>query len=697
MTDIIDGSMGQAAMPPASPGMPPQGPPGMPPMGPPPLAQIPQAEPEPPQDFISKSSIEGFRGGIDIDLTKQVKGGVLKDVLSKHIKEVLEQELKNQQERIDKIAKWEKQYMGRRDKKNFPFLKAANVSVPITRSDADAIIVRVWEALFGKNKVWLVKAKTPELMDFARQLEDALDWLQKYIIDLKNKAISPIIQAVVSGTGLLKVVYQDNKRGIYRYATPSESANPQVPKYQLPEAPTQLIKEVANIYKGPNVYPISREDFVISSDARTIQEAYLVGFRTYLRKDELELKGKQKIYYQDAVDKLVKDGQGLSPDEVDKTKQTFANLAGKKIDYTDYVKPYEIWELNLKYEVDQDGEEDEIVVSFHKETGTILRAIYNPVFTGFRPIVALKGYPAAYQFDGQGVAEVLESVQEEIDTMHNQRLDRITQINAPITLVRSGSGIDEFNLTPGKVWTVDDDLDRCLRVIEQRDVIPSSFQEEQLLISLADRAVGITPNVLGQSESERPVAKETFARIGESNKKFIWMFGNDRNAMLDLAWMLIDFMAQYQPVYTYYINDPMTGQLIEQTVNFPTGYFRDGIQISLKVSDEMLDQESRREMNIAKYQLLSDYMTKSNGILQMVLNPMVPPGAKMALLDANQIGVRLVQEIMRDFDTPDAESIVWDFSKSLTPQDLMAPPPMMAGPPPEGEGGPPPEEGPPQA
>ena len=104
--------------------------------------------------------------------------------------------------------------------------------------------------------------------------------------------------------------------------------------------------------------------------------------------------------------------------------------------------------------------------------------------------------PAAYQFDGKGVCEVLEKLQEEVDSVHNQRLDRMDQINAQMFIVSNQSGID-FKVLPGMVYTTDIDPTTAIHPLAFPDVYPSTFNEEQLLNSYAEKAVGISPQLLG--------------------------------------------------------------------------------------------------------------------------------------------------------------------------------------------------------
>ena len=112
-----------------------------------------QPEKEPAKEAETKHSYEGFRGALDVDLSKSDSEGVtLRDKLSKHVKEVLEQELRNQQPRLDMMKTWEDNYSGHKPPKEFPWSDSANVCTPVTRSNTDAVHVRLVDAIFNSEK-----------------------------------------------------------------------------------------------------------------------------------------------------------------------------------------------------------------------------------------------------------------------------------------------------------------------------------------------------------------------------------------------------------------------------------------------------------------------------------------------------------------------------------------------------------------
>jgi len=645
-------------------------------------------------ELLKSEITDSWRGGLPVKLDRIMSDGrTLKETLSKHLGEILDQELKNHRGVLDNIGKWQKQYEGKKKEKAWPFPNCSNVAIPITRSDADAILVRLIDAIWNKRKVWIFRAKTSDFVGIDRELEEFFDWFQRNILQLKKKMKSPLRQMVKIGTGWVKVVWSEKKRTVYRYSTPEEDEIKEVHKYSLAGTDAKAVKDSETTYMGPDILPVSREDIIYTSDAPDLQNAYLTGFKFTLRKAQLDLRVRQKIYDEEAASKLKAD---VKPDE---TKEARAENVGLETRKTTYEEPYVLWNLYFKYDVDEDGEEDDIEVVFHKESGEILKAIYNPIFYGFRPLLAVKGIDREFAVEGEGACQILEKLQEAIDTLVNQRIDRLHQINAPIAIMETGSGLEDqgFNLTPGKVWKSDTLPEQAVKFLQFPEVYPSTFQEESQLVAYSDRAVGITPSALGVSTAERPVAKETIVLAEEANKKFKDIIENVRDFFRELGYMLVEFFAQYQPVYTYQM-EGAEGKLQEKTINFPLQHIRDGLDIELFASTEMMSQEIRREVNLTVYTLLSDFKTKMAGMVQAIVSPMTPPPFVNWLIAEYKSSNRLMKRIIQDFDIPDAEELLTDIDEIIMQlqamqQQMAMRPPM--GPP--GQGGPPgmPPQGPP--
>lgn len=643
---------------------------------------------------VSKDSLIGWKGGLRVDLDRPAEDGTpLRDKLSQHISTTLETELQNHKKLLANMRKWMRQYRGKKKSKSFPWPKSANVAIPVTRKNIDTVHVRLIDGIFNRRKVVICRAKSPEFVDIAPQIEEALDWLQRHVIRLKEKLLSPLFQATQAGTGVGKLVWESKKRTIYRYANRDERDDPNTKTYPLAGTTEKAVKDIQTVYEGPNIYPVDRSDFIVSSDATNIADSYLAGFRFYLRYPQVLVRVKQGLYDKSVLDAI------SQPDKFDANKEAKAETEGKELRKTLYEEPYELWELWLKYDVDDDGEEDDIVVVFHPASSTIFRAIYNPLFLNFRPFFRLVGYPLPYSFDGMGLCEAMEQLQEEIDSIHNQRLDRMSVINAPPTFTRAGIGLEDFKLAPGKNYEVETEIESAFKVAPLPDVFPSTFMEEDRLHGMASQVAGNMPELEGMSTSERPVAKETLARIGEANKKFKYFIDNYRMGIIEIFYMILEMIAQYQPTLRYKSEEG--AGLIDKSVSFPVELLRDGLEIDLAASTEVLSQESRREVNLEIYTIMKDWMTMAGGMVQAFTSPQVPSEFKKYLIFSNMVGVEVLKRILRDFDVVDVDKLVADFTKVIDVKkalmmsvDLM---PQQQGPPGGGPpGGGPPQQGPPQ-
>jgi len=204
------------------------------------------------------------------------------------------------------------------------------------------------------------------------------------------------------------------------------------------------------------------------------------------------------------------------------------------------------------------------------------------------------------------------------------------------------------------------------------DVTMSLANEIQWIISMMDRAIGITPISLGISTAERPVAKDTFAQQEETNKKFAFAIDNLRDCITEEGYKLLEFIAQYQPSFTYY-KEGESGFDEAKTVNFPVEYIRDAFEVELAASSELLNQEIRREIYMQVYQLMSDFMTKIAGMAQMLTSPQVPSGFKKVLFDANDKSVKILNKILENFpDLKDAESLILDIRNDVNEEEAIA-------------------------
>jgi hypothetical protein len=443
-----------------------------------------------------------------------------------------------------------------------------------------------------------------------------------------------------------------------------------------------VVKVPVTTYQGPTIQPIPREDFIISSEAKSIDDAFLVGFRTYLRKPQIEARIQAEVYRQNVMSRLYEDKVSYAGDEYDDVKKDRVEGQGKEISESKD-KPIEIWELWFKYDIDGDGLEDDIVVVFHKETKTILRAIYNPDFYGYRPFEDLVFNPVEYAFDGEGLCDILRDLQEEVDAMHNQRIDNGTLMNTLTFLERDGAISGDWEFYPGARMKVDD-IDSAIMPLEVGKPMASSFQEEGQSIGYAQLVSGVSLESMGQATSERPVASETMARLQQVGIKTQYGLDILRRKISKIGMKALCQIGQYQPRFVFEVEDT-DGMVQSNVVDFPSTYLEEGINIDLMASSEMMNTEVRREINVAVYQMLTSYMTNLASMVQALVQ-MNHPEMHKFIIFAAETGRKVVTRILDDFEITDAEDLVKPLNEIIDIQNAVTNP-LPPAPPQGGQGG----------
>ena len=615
----------------------------------------------------TKTDEEMFLGGLPVKLNKKLESGnSLKDTLTLKIKSELEDTLTSQDALVKSIEQINKKYRGYRAKKSYPYPKAANQAIPATLWLIETILVRVFDVIFGQKKAFLFKAKKPEFMEVASGLEDAMDWWAKNVGNLEKALFSPIMQALKVGTGIVKLDYVRKKRTVVMRATDEDILDPETQIYKDKDG-NSLVKKPITSFDGVVLRPIDRADFFISPEATSIDDAEMVGFNFLDSHASLKRKAAQKVYDKKAVEAIIK-ASGAESTEV---QQSRSELQGK--DVPSELKDREwIQEIYYRFDCDEDGEPDDILIHFHRRTGQILMVLYNQYFYGFRPLVDLVAYREEYSFDGYGGCLRVESMQDELDAIHNQNLDRANQINSPMyKLYTGGIENENYDIYPGKVWMCSSP-EHNFETIEWATGYTSRADEEQLINFYMEKTLGVTPDTMGVPTTERPVFRDTASRLQESSKKFKFLINNLFRGINDIGKKVVMMYSQYQPSWEYQTEGSGDEPVLRyETTDFPQEYLWDCVDICLSASKEDINVDLRREKNLQLYELLGDYFTKLTGMAQFAVAPNVPLSLRSFILEVAGVSAKLMKKIVDDTDTVDSDDIVLDMRKSLDMDELV--------------------------
>ena len=181
----------------------------------------------------------------------------------------------------------------------------------------------------------------------------------------------------------------------------------------------------------------------------------------------------------------------------------------------------------------------------------ILRIEEPPYYHGKRPYVRYNFLREPNQFYGIGVGQMIQHLQEEINAIHNQRMDNVNLIINKVFKYRPNEYFedpDDIIFAPGSKIPVNE-MDDIMPLVTG-DVPVSSYNEEQIVRDYIERLTGVTDFSLGRipSTARRTPATLGVAVIAEGNKKLqerLILLQESLEEVLDMVqWLYYQFIPQ---------------------------------------------------------------------------------------------------------------------------------------------------------
>jgi hypothetical protein len=407
---------------------------------------------------------------------------------------------------------------------------AHNVHIPHTFSAVKAMHSRIFQAVMGIRPAFALKPRTKVPETFKEDKEELLNWVIEAYANRGDgweaTVDFDIWNFVGDGTSITKQYWVKDVR---KFTDVEEEMRRPIELdedgYPIMEE-TEIEKEEI-VYDCPIIEPVKIEDFyIIGRKADDIDSADMLAHAQQYSKSDLIKMAKLGFFFQDQVDEIIK-----TEPTINNPSPNRMNIAMKQLD--DFttglnklgslagIRMYNIYETYLRYDIDDDGIDEELVAWVEDKSKRVLRLTYLERVGpgGKRPFVLKKFIPQTGPY-GKGLGEVLYGLNNELDYIHNQRLDYGTLQNLPFFFYRAASGLNpvKLQLGPGMGVPVDD---------PQGDVnfprlnggTAYGFQEEAQVTRYAENASGITQFSLGniQSQGATRTATGTAALVNELN------------------------------------------------------------------------------------------------------------------------------------------------------------------------------------
>ncbi len=441
--------------------------------------------------------------------------------------------------------------------KDFPWPDSSNLHIPLTQEMLDAVHSRLSKSTLGVNPLVLVKGQDQEGVDLEYKLERYYEVLSD-AVDLADVIGQAIFLALRDGVGLLKVMWERRTRKV-KTRKMKPMLDPETGQPIMDPTTGKPVREEAveiddvTEYDNARCYPVELKDFyLLPSHAYGMEKQYARGVaeRVWMRWDQLYVKAKSGEYDMEGVMRLKSTVAGSRLQVTGSTANLEVDtISGQvQISVTPGLEEHEVFEIYMSYDLDGDGYDEECVFTYVPKFNTLLRAEVFPYWHQLRPYVAFIPWPRPRRFYGFSVPQRLESVNRELNAIHNQRLDAVSlRLSPPLIITRSAilRGDASQPWGPAARFEVNETTD--VQPINLPDIIPSSFSEENILRQYAERIIGIFDVNTPRGTGSRRTRAEIGAIQQESLVRFDYMMKLVKRSVVKVFEQIHQLKIQYMP------------------------------------------------------------------------------------------------------------------------------------------------------
>ena len=387
------------------------------------------------------------------------------------------------------------------ESKDFPWENASNVSTPLALQKTNIVATKLLSSFMSKKPLFTFTSYDPK---YKQHAEAVTRHIQKqvespYGINLYRKLWNIVYSTTSLGTSFVKVPFTVDQMKFNRLSD------------------TGGIETVDRLVRAtPEVVSIAFEDFLTRSHWSDIQKAPWIAIKHKLYSHELRRLAQQG-YYSD-VENVLNEPSTLDEHKIADLSNLGVEESGSQ-DTHNY--EYFVYECYVRWDADGDGFDEDIILHLDLESKTILRVEYNEL--GIRPVLRIPYIDIPDQLYALGVGDIVSSLQDEADTLHNMRNDS-TQLSIMPWVVSSESSSfgQSMDLYPGKVLKA---------AVPREDIIihkfpsigPDALTAESQVQQLADDATGASQALAGQDVGG-------YNRIGAQGTQFL---ASQSNGYLD--------------------------------------------------------------------------------------------------------------------------------------------------------------------
>lgn len=554
---------------------------------------------------------------------------------------------------IEQMAKLYKKYRIKTptEPKNWPIANASQITIPVIKTAVNTISSRIYQTVMAADPLVRVRTDDEDYNDVTFDYEEFLKLYSEGKLEVDDVLEDVITESVIFGTSVMETSNYNNRMNHVTY-------DQMTGKYR---------KTVGATYSGPRMTQVPIDDFWIRPAWQDIQTAPWCGKEIRLTWSQVKDRAANGDFNPEAIKAI--ESRYMTTD-VNRTLREKEDIERNQ-PFNRYL--YRIYRLAVRWDVDGDGIEEDLMVYFHRESRTLLRCTFNGYPKSVRPWTVFRYIKIPGRFYGEGLAETLEALQDEISTIHNQRIDNATIANLRIVLVsKLINGLKPGDrLWSGKIVKVTN-VKEDVGTLQLGDIYPSTIANESQARQYVTEVSGAGDVLTGQATPvSRTTAAAQLALLEELNRRFDKTLKgyrkSIRNAYRQLCYL---FYQQGTGGLAETWLGAARGQRLEATLKQPLDLLDNKLKIFVEATQSSNNREIDFQTQIAVMQLIIQLGNQMLGMTTQ-LAPQITGVVAHELVHALRPVFRKVMQYAGAGDPDQAVSVLTVLDKLLpAPEDM---------------------------
>lgn len=545
------------------------------------------------------------------------------------------------QDYIERVKKWRNQrdMLNEEKVKNFPWEGSSNVASTMTLQNSNGAYSVIKRAL-GTKKPFFTVEGTKKLHEVSKAIERLLDIVVETpeLMNIRESNREVSLDLSLIGTEFVRIPWTKREWNFKK-------------RDKVTGEPT-LVTYVEK--DCPELIPIPIEDVYTRVEWVDPQRSPWIGVRHWLMGHELKQREASGVY--ENVDEVIARGEQPLQD----TRIEALNNAGLSMQSDRPKNMFDIFEINMYWDVDEDGLDEDIKVWFDLWSGKILRWELNEFV--MRDLFRIPFIERSGQLYAMGVGWILETLTDAGKALQDMRIDgtKLAAFQMYVTSTSSNIGPNEefFPLKNIRVNNVRDDF----LAVKFPDIGPGTLQAEYTLKEDASRATGVSDSMMGfpdQTVRTRYTTSGAMFQAQQNSALMDTILEGIENVYSQMGRLIVMHLIAH-PERTREIAAVMEDsdrQLIEGILQMEPHEFAKAFRVSIKSTEANKTEDARRQAQLTLTQLYTLYGQQMFQLLPMVYakDTQVPQEVKVAAAKFMVGGTKLMEKVFNQMDHPETD------------------------------------------